>query len=96
MQYLFQGRPTEAVRRDPPPDLMDKVRGDWATSREYYAQGVIRQMWTSGIGVYAICEAESREQLEALFSAMPMAAANLIEFEIFELKPYRGFAPEPA
>ena len=49
-----------------------------------------------GRGMIAICEANSREQLEALCAELPMKQADYIEYGITELAPYRGFAPEPA
>lgn len=96
MQFFYSGKPTPTVLSNPPADLMDAVRGDWAKAREYYARGIFRQMWMLGRGMIAICEADSREQLEALCAELPMKRAGYIEYEITELAPYRGFAPEPA
>ena len=35
MQFFYSGIPTFAVLSNPPTDLMDAVRGDWAKAREY-------------------------------------------------------------
>lgn len=48
MQFLFHGRPTAATLANPPADLMEAVRGDWAKARDYYGQGIFRQIWGMG------------------------------------------------
>lgn len=95
MQFLFHGRPTAETIANPPANLMDTVQRDWESARELYFQGLMRQIWGMGQGVIAICEADSREQLEALIHELPMSKAGLVEYDIEELTPYRGFAPEP-
>lgn len=95
MQFFFRGRPTAETLANPPANLMDAARGDWATARDYYGRGIFRQMWGMDRGVIAICEADSREQLDKLIRELPMFQAGLIEYDLQELTPYRGFAPEP-
>lgn len=94
MQFIFQGTTTALVQANPPPDLMDKVRGDWSKAQEYYAEGVFRSLWRAGTGVIGICEADSRAQLEALMAELPMVTAGYVVLELHELTPYTGFAPE--
>lgn len=96
MQFFFRGAPKQAVLSDPPPDMMEKAREDWAVARRYYRDGIFRSIWRMGNGVVAICEADSRDQLVSLLSELPMARAGLIDIDVQELSPYPGYAPELA
>lgn len=93
MQFLFLGTPKPEFLRNPPANLMDAVRGDWAKSQEYFGRGIFRQLWTSDKGIAFVCEADSPEQLKSYLDELLMAQANLIDIEIRELQPYRGFTP---
>jgi muconolactone delta-isomerase len=95
MQFLFSGKATMEVQANPPADLMDQVRADWAMVRDYYNQGIFRQIWMAGYGVIAICEAASREEIDAYLAKLPMMKAGYIDVELQEITPYAGFAPEP-
>ena len=92
MQFLFYGKPKAAILADPPSDLMDKVREDQVRARELYAQGVFRQLWISEFSAFVLCEAESKAALEEILAGLPMAQANMIDIQIFELSPYTGFS----
>ena len=96
MQFYFYGRPTAEVQANPPANLMDTVRDDWAKARDYYGRGIFRQLWMAGHGVIAICEADSREEMDQFLGDLPMRKASLIDYDLQEITPYRGFAPEPA
>lgn len=95
MQFFYSGRPTSEVRANPPADLIEKAHGDWVKAWELYGRGVFRQLWMLEDGVIAICEADSREQLEADLSELPLAQAGYITYSITEIAPYRGFAAAP-
>ena len=91
MQFLFYGKPKAEVMAKAPSDLMDKVRDAQNRARELYAQGVFRQLWLSDFSAFVLCEASSRAELEEIIEGLPMAQADLIDVQIFELTPYSGF-----
>ena len=50
-------------------------------------------MWTrdAGHGPVAIVEAESAEDVRALFSEWPLLKVGYLEIDVFALHPYHGF-----
>lgn len=92
MQFMFYGRPKAEILANMPADLMDKVHGDQAMSRDLYQRGIFRQLWMSGYGAIVVCEAESREHFDGILAELPLAKAGYIDVDVFEITPYAGFA----
>ena len=64
-------------------------------ARELYAQGVFRQMWghQSPAGAVVLIEAESREAADAALATLPLAQRDMLDIEVLNVGPYRGFGP---
>jgi muconolactone delta-isomerase len=64
-------------------------------ARELYAQGTFRAVWghKSPAGAVLLIEADSREAAEAALDTLPLKQAAMLDFEVIELGPYRGFGP---
>ncbi|HTV75152.1 MAG TPA: hypothetical protein VME66_15780 [Candidatus Acidoferrales bacterium] len=64
-------------------------------ARTFYTQGVFRAVYSRGDvpGAVILIEAGDYAEAERVMSAMPFARKGLMDVEIVELRPYRGFAP---
>ena len=64
-------------------------------ARELYAQGVFRHAWghQSPAGAVVLIEAESREAADAALATLPLAQRGMLDIEVLNVGPYRGFGP---
>ncbi|HMD21448.1 MAG TPA: muconolactone Delta-isomerase family protein [Alloacidobacterium sp.] len=95
MQFLSLSR--RLVDKFPPeaftPEL---IAGEAARVREYYASGLIRQVWRRGDtpGASILWEATSKEEVQAAIETFPLFKAGLLEVvALVPLEPYPGFNP---
>ena len=66
--------------------------------REFYAEGLVRQVWLRGDagGVCMIVEAASADEVAEKLNTLPLIQAGFLQPPmIVPLKPYLGFAPRP-
>jgi len=64
-------------------------------ARELYAQGVFRQVWghKSPAGAITLIDAESADAAQAALDSLPLRQKGMLDSELIELTPYRGFGP---
>jgi muconolactone delta-isomerase len=95
MQFLSISR--RLVDKFPPeaftPEL---IAGEAARVREFYASGLIRQVWKRGDtpGASILWEATSKEEVQAAVERLPLFKAGMLEVvALIPLEPYGGFGP---
>lgn len=94
MQFAIIGRPGDVFSSaTPPADLQETIAAEWAKSREYYAAGILRQMWMLGgyKGALGIFEADSPEHMEQINAGYPMVQKGYAVHEIVQLDHYPAF-----
>ena len=72
------------------------VAGETARVREFYAAGLLRQIWKRGDmpGACLLWEAASIDEVRAAIESLPLNQAGLLEIiALFPLEPYPGFGP---
>jgi muconolactone delta-isomerase len=64
-------------------------------ARVLYAQGTFRAMWAhqSPAGAVVLIEAGSRDAADAALATLPLMQRGMLDVEVLELGPYRGFGP---
>ncbi len=73
-------------------ELMD---AEAEQARVLYASGVFRTVWghTSPAGAVVLIEADSREAADAALDTLPLKQRGMLDVEVLEIGPYRGFGP---
>ena len=63
--------------------------------RELHAQGTFRTVWghKSPAGAVVLIEADSREAVDAVLATLPLRERDMLDVEVLETGPYRGFGP---
>ncbi len=81
----YPGIPAEAFK----PFLMEEAQKVW----EFYKKGIIREIYFRGDRSSAVLVLECKDSAYAgeILNSLPLAANNLIKFEIIPLIPYPGF-----
>jgi muconolactone delta-isomerase len=88
--YAFIGRPTAKLDGgDPLSDLNDVIEAERAKTVEYRALGVLQGLWlfAGHDGALLLCNADSREEAQAISDAYPMVQAGYVTHQIYELRP---------
>lgn len=70
--------------------------GESARVREFYASGLLRQVWKRADtpGACLLWEAASIDEVKAAISSLPLYQAGLLELvALLPLEPYPGFGP---
>jgi uncharacterized protein YciI len=93
MQFLVvTRRRTEQFREA---DFAAELEPEAEQARAFYTSGVFRSLFSRGDvpGAVIMLEAADLAEAQRVMSAMPFARKGLMDVEIIELRPYRGFAP---
>ncbi|MGB8267307.1 MAG: hypothetical protein WCE44_13330 [Candidatus Velthaea sp.] len=63
--------------------------------RRGYAAGIVRRAWgrKDKPGAIVLIEVESPAAAEAYVASLPLRQAGMLDAQIVELSPYRGFGP---
>lgn len=98
MQFLILGNFNETFNRMSPAEQQEGMQAEWAKTREYYAKGLLRQIWVSQAeqSIISVFDAESREHMERLLADYPGMKAGFVTAEIRLAEPYGGFFPDLA
>lgn len=96
MQFVVLGKFNEKFNQMPPEQQRTGMASEWAKSREYYAKGLLRQIWLfeADQAIMSVFEADSRARMDQLLADYPGVIAGFVTAEIREAKPNGGFAPE--
>lgn len=96
MQFVVLGNFNDTFNQMSPEQQNTGMASEWAKSREYYAKGLLRQIWLfeADQAIMSVFEAESRARMDELLADYPGVIAGFVTAEIREAKPYGGFAPE--
>jgi muconolactone delta-isomerase len=92
MQFLaLTRRRTESFS---PEQFAAQLDVEAARARELYAEGVFRQLHSRGDlpGAVILIEAADRAAAEQAMATLPFAKLAMMDIELIELRPYRGFA----
>ncbi len=96
MQFLAVLHPKDSFQTDgPPADFAQVEQAEEIQAKALYKQGVIRQAWgleRKGKGAVAVFEVESEEKMKEAINSFPMVKKNYVDYEIFKLGPFGGFA----
>jgi muconolactone delta-isomerase len=87
---ISQRRPEFSEQQD-----ASMVEEEQNKARELYTSGALRQIWHRADmpGACMLWEADSAEEVRALFNTLPFAKAGMLEMTLVSLKPYAGFRP---
>jgi len=74
------------------PEMLD-VEAEVA--RTLYAEGKFRQLWghQAPAGAIILIEAANLEEATSINGSLPLAKRGMLQSEIYEVGPYRGFGP---
>ncbi len=94
MQFVVLGNFNDKFNAMTSEKQQEGMESEWAKSREYYGQGLLRQIWLfeADQAIMSVFEADSREHMERLLADYPGVKAAWVTAEIREAKPYGGFA----
>ncbi|MBD2460268.1 hypothetical protein H6G89_04350 [Oscillatoria sp. FACHB-1407] len=89
MQFLVLGRITKGVSVE---QVMPHVKAEAEAVWQNYAADIVRSIHyiADMSGAVILCEADDLETMQAAVAQLPMAKANVLQFEILPLKPYTG------
>jgi muconolactone delta-isomerase len=96
MQFLVIGKPQQQPADSGPSQEMKRLSvEEFARTREYYAKGLLRNIWRLEGQRGAVClfEADSMEHLQELVAEYPLVRLGFVHPEIFTLAPYPGLGP---
>jgi hypothetical protein len=76
-------------------DFAAELEPEAEQARANYTSGVFRSVFSRGdvLGAVIVLEAADLAQAQSVMSAMPFSRKGLMDVDIIELRPYRGFAP---
>jgi uncharacterized protein YciI len=62
-------------------------------ARQLYAENTLREIHsrTDGKGAILVLEAADQAAAEAVMNSLPLVEKGMLEYEIHEVQPYRGF-----
>jgi uncharacterized protein YciI len=65
-------------------------------ARSLYASGAFRQIFSRGDkpGAVMMIEAADLAEAQSIVGSLPFARKKMMDVDIIELRPYRGFAPK--
>ena len=71
--------------------LDDEAKG----VRRLYGSGVVHAVWSRGdvLGAIMLLEAPDVSSAERAIAGLPLVSRNMVDVQIVELRPYRGFLP---
>ena len=93
MQFCFIARRrTESFKDEHFADLLEPEADQ---VRVLYTQGIVRGAWgrTDAPGAMLMLEADDLDAATAAIQTLPLVAHEMLEWTIYPLVPYRGFAP---
>lgn len=63
--------------------------------RRLYASGIVRTIWSRGdvLGAIVLLESVDVPSAERAIASLPLVSRNMVDVQIVELRPYRGFLP---
>ena len=98
MQFVIHGNFNEKFNRMSPDEQQKGLESEYEKSREYYAKGLLRQIWLfeEEQAILSVFEADSREHMERLLADYPGVKGGWVTGKINDAKPYGGFGPRHA
>jgi uncharacterized protein YciI len=93
MQFLaLTRRRTEAFSEA---DFAAVLEAEAEQARSFYASGIFRQIFSRGDipGAAIVLEAADAAEARRIAGMLPLAQKGMMDVEIIELRPYRGFGP---
>ena len=91
MKLLAYGRPRPDV--DASTAIAPHARAELQARWRMYADGFVREMYSpGGPGAILIVEAATTQDAAATVAGPPLAANDIIEFELTELRPFSALA----
>jgi len=93
MQFLSISRRKPGVSGEACAALTSKEE---QRARELYSEGLVRHIWHRADlpGACMLWEAASEQQVQDMLQSLPYAKADMLEFEVIPLMPYRAFGPK--
>ena len=76
-----------------PEDFAPHLEAESSYSLKLFADEKVRELYSrsDGKGAVLVLEAKSVEAAEEILNGLPMAKLGLLTFEVYGIKPYRGF-----
>ena len=76
-----------------PVEFTPHLEAEAARSIKLYAEGRVRELYnrSDGKGAVLVLEAENEQEAERLLDSLPLAKLGMLTFDIYPVKPYRGF-----
>ena len=96
MQFVVFGNFNDKFKAMSPAEQQEGMESEWAKSREYYAKGLLRQIWLfeESQAIMSVFEVDTREHMDRLLADYPGIKEGFVTGEIRAASPYGGFAPE--
>jgi muconolactone delta-isomerase len=93
MQFLALTRRRTEMFSDA--DFAAVLEAEAEQARTLYSRGIFRQIFSRGDipGAAIVLEASDVIDARHITDTLPMAQKNMMDVEIIELRPYRGFEP---
>lgn len=81
-----------------PEDLAPHLEAESAHALKLFADEKVRELYSrsDGKGAVLVLEAENEEEAEQILNGLPMVKLGLLSFEVYGIKPYRGFVANVA
>lgn len=95
MQYLVTFAKKKYETEGMPSDFPEQERKEQEQAQVLYTEGALRQVWaldTKTKGAACIFEAGSRNDLQEMIDSFPLIKVDYVDYQIFPLAPYPGFA----
>lgn len=76
-----------------PEDFAPHLEAESAHAMKLFADETVREIYSrnDGKGAILVLEAENEEEAKKIVDELPMAKLGLLSFDIYGIKPYRGF-----
>ena len=76
-----------------PEDFAPHLEAESNHALKLFAEETVRELYSraDGNGAVLILEAENEEKAKEILDGLPLARVGMLTFEIFSVRPYRGF-----
>ncbi len=79
-----------------PEDFAPHLEAESAYAMKLYAEEKVRELYSrsDGKGAVLVVEAESEAEAEEILGGLPLVKLGMLSFDLYGIKPYRGFVAD--
>ncbi|MCE2493885.1 MAG: hypothetical protein J4F40_15005 [Alphaproteobacteria bacterium] len=79
-----------------PEDFAPHLDAESAYAMKLYAEEKVRELYSrsDGKGAVLVVEAENEEEAEEILGGLPLVKLGMLSFDLYGIKPYRGFVAD--